>query len=93
MKIEGSDLKQIMLENTIPQVLQSVHDRFEQLVSKENFTKSCHLSGAKLETISLLESLCGIALAARGDNYKLIFDFLHPLLRESVKLLGNSCYT
>jgi hypothetical protein len=40
--------------------------------------------------IDLLESLRGIALGTRVDNLNRLFDFLHPLLAECVKILGKS---
>jgi hypothetical protein len=40
--------------------------------------------------IDLLESLRGIALGTRVDNLNRLFDFLHPLLAECVKILESS---
>ena len=43
----------------------------------------------KEEIIHILESLCGVAEGSRVDNVEKLFGFLHPLMVESVKLLGK----
>ena len=43
----------------------------------------------KEEIIHILECLCGVAEGSRVDNVDKLFGFLHPLMVESVKLLGK----
>ena len=71
------------------QVLQSLHDRFKNVVCMEGFKKRCHDEEIRNEILSLLESLCGVAEATRVDNVALLFNFLHPILTESIRLLGK----
>lgn len=68
-------------------VLQSLHDRFYQTVSHADFGKVCHTAGVKSDILNLLESMCGVALASRVDIVHHLFNFLHPLLVECVKIL------
>ncbi|CAI9742263.1 exportin-4-like isoform X1 [Octopus vulgaris] len=68
-------------------VLQSLHDRFYQTVCQADFSKVCHTAGVKASILNLLESMCGVALASRVDIVQQLFNFLHPLLVETVKIL------
>jgi hypothetical protein len=72
------------------QILRSLQDRFYKIVCQENFLKVYSNGGVKSQVIDLLESLRGIALGTRVDNLNRLFDFLHPLLAECVKILGKS---
>lgn len=71
------------------QILGSLHDRFYKVVCQENFSKLYCTGGVKTQVIDLLESVRGVALGTRVDNLNRIFDFLHPLLQECVKILGK----
>ena len=55
----------------------------------ESFIKNCHSVVIKEEIIHILTSLCGIAEGSRVDNLEKLFEFIHPLMVESVKLLGK----
>ncbi|VDI81588.1 Hypothetical predicted protein [Mytilus galloprovincialis] len=68
-------------------ILGSLHDRFYKVVCQENFSKLYCTGGVKTQVIDLLESVRGVALGTRVDNLNRIFDFLHPLLQECVKIL------
>ncbi len=48
-----------------------------------------HEESVKREVLDVLESLCGVADASMVDTVSLVFDFLHPLLRDCVALLGK----
>ena len=71
------------------QVLQTLHDKFYHSVCSESFFKNCHSVVIKEEIIHILECLCGVAEGSRVDNLDKLFEFLHPLMVESVKLLGK----
>ena len=73
----------------VVQVLQALHDKFYHSVCSESFLKNCHSVVIKEEIIHILESLCGVAEGSRVDNVEKLFGFLHPLMVESVKLLGK----
>ncbi|CAH1799119.1 unnamed protein product, partial [Owenia fusiformis] len=68
-------------------ILQSLHDRFKTTVCHENFKRISNDESVRNEVIGLLESLCGVAEATRVTNVSLLFNFLHPALVESVKLV------
>ena len=55
----------------------------------ESFLKNPHSVVIKEEIIHILECLCGVAEGSRGNNVDRLFGYLHPLMFESVKLLGK----
>uniref|UniRef100_A0A0L8FKH8 Exportin-4 n=1 Tax=Octopus bimaculoides TaxID=37653 RepID=A0A0L8FKH8_OCTBM len=75
------------ITSPLAKVLQSLHDRFYQTVCQADFSKVCHTAGVKANILNLLESMCGVALASRVDIVQQLFNFLHPLLVETVKIL------
>ena len=72
------------------QVLTSVHERFQRVLTLPNLKKVMHEASVKNEVISLLESLCGVTEATRINNVSLLFQFLQPALIECVNILGKS---
>ncbi|XP_069125670.1 exportin-4-like isoform X1 [Argopecten irradians] len=68
-------------------VLTSIHTRFYETVCHEHFVKLSYVADMKERIIDLLECLCGIAQGTRIDNMERIFNFFHPLMADSVKLL------
>ena len=71
------------------QVLQTLREKFIHSVCLENFVKNCHSVLIKEEIIHILECLCGVAEGSRVDNLDKLFEFLHPLMVETVNLLGK----
>ncbi|GAB1608778.1 exportin-4-like [Argonauta hians] len=68
-------------------VLQSLHERFYQTVCRADLGAVCHTAEVKSSVLNLLESMCGVALASRVDIVQQLFNFLYPLLLETVKIL------
>ncbi|EDO32428.1 predicted protein [Nematostella vectensis] len=70
------------------QFLQSMHNRFGIVCHQPNFVKLAQKEPIKAEVQSLLESFKGVALAVNAWNVNELFDFLLPVLRDSVTLLS-----
>lgn len=60
-----------------------------QTVCQADFRKKISNTDVKALVLDLLDSLCGVAMGTRVDNLDRLFNFLHPLLSDSVKLLGK----
>ncbi|KAJ8315064.1 hypothetical protein KUTeg_007214 [Tegillarca granosa] len=86
--LAGSGFKDNQLqEEYYNYVLKSLHDRFMQTVCQADFSKKISNTDVKSGVLDLLDSLCGVAMGTRVDNLDRLFNFLHPLLSDSVKLL------
>ena len=58
-------------------------------MSDPNIVRNCHAEGVRLEVISLLDAMCGVAEACRVDSINLVFSFLHPQMLHAITLLGK----
>ena len=74
------------------QVLETTRECFYSTVHQPDFTTQGYQGSSKEELSWVLESLIGIAQGTRVDICEHIFGFLHPMLVDAVKLLGElSC--
>ena len=70
------------------QVLHSLEGRLRTVLSQPDLRRALHAEPLKAEVLCLLDCMCGVTEATRVDNVQMLFDFLHPVLVEAVRLLG-----
>ncbi|KAK7107901.1 hypothetical protein V1264_015733 [Littorina saxatilis] len=68
-------------------VLERTRDCFYSTVGQPDFTTQSYQGSSKEDLSWVLESMIGIAQGTRVDICEHIFEFLHPLLADTVKLL------
>lgn len=69
------------------QTLQPLLDQFKQIISRNDFSRSCHQEDIKLQITELLEFFIGIAQGAQSSTAKTIFQYICPVLAEVANLL------
>ncbi|XP_063971922.1 exportin-4-like isoform X2 [Diachasmimorpha longicaudata] len=70
------------------QTLQPLHDRFKQIVSNNNFSRSYHQEDVRGQIIDVLESFIGAAQAVEDSTVKAVFHYVSPVLGELANVLG-----
>ena len=78
-----------MLNLYILQILDSLNQRMVAIMSSSNLKTNCHKEDFRLEVISLLDALCGVAEATRVDCVQLLFNFIYPQIVRCTTLLGK----
>jgi hypothetical protein len=71
-------------------VLETTRESFYSILRQPDFTAAAYSGASKVDLAFALDSLIGIAQGTRPDICDHIFNFLHPLLNDCVKLLGNN---
>ncbi|XP_015117470.1 exportin-4 [Diachasma alloeum] len=70
------------------QTLQPLHDRFKQIVSNNNFSRSYHQEEVRVQIIDVLESFIGAAQGVQASTVKPVFHYVSPVLAELANALG-----
>ncbi|XP_011307073.1 exportin-4-like [Fopius arisanus] len=70
------------------QTLEPLHDRFKQIVSNNNFSRSYHQEEVRVQIIDVLESFIGAAQGVQASTVKPVFNYISPVLAELANALG-----
>jgi hypothetical protein len=66
-----------------------MYRRFQRILKRDDLCEVYHQIKVKAEIQDILHCCCGIAEATSVKNFQQIFDFLHPVLVESVQVYGK----
>ncbi|XP_008554970.1 exportin-4 [Microplitis demolitor] len=69
------------------QTIQPLYDQFKQIISRNDFSRSCHQEDVKIQITELFEFFIGIVQGARGSTAETIFQYICPILAEIANLL------
>ena len=68
--------------------MQALKSRFTNLCHQPNFAKVSQKESVRSEVLSLLESFRGVAMASGTESARPLFEYMMPLLHDSVVLLN-----
>ncbi|KAF4517548.1 hypothetical protein B566_EDAN005112 [Ephemera danica] len=72
----------------IKQVVQPFVDRFNAIISREDFKQACHEEQLRLEISDLLELFIGVSRGASASTAQPLFDTLRPVITQLAPLLS-----